>query len=209
MKEKFLHTCYALVLTFLISALFTNTNAQKETQIFGMAGYMLNSDVTVAKGELRFDNTVNYSLGFDVSIDRRMQAEIGWSMSPSYAKLYKSLGGIEELTSVYIHHFQAGALIEPNRKKDVSPFGLLTVGASVFHPADNGDDQWTFTFALGGGVKIYLSDKIGIRLQGRLIVPMILSGTSLWFGTGGVGVGVGTYTTIAEGDLSGGLFFRL
>ncbi len=205
-----LQSFFAVSLILLLSGFSSQTNAQKETQIFGMAGYMVNSDVTVAQGDLRFDDGVSYGLGIDVGVEREMQAEISWSMSPSYARLYKVAGGSTDLSEVTIHHFQAGALVEPNKKKDVSPFGLITLGASLFSPSKTtAVDRWTFTFALGGGVKIYVSDKIGVRLQGRLLVPMVLSGGSVWFGTGGAGVAVGTYTTIVEGDFSGGLFFRL
>lgn len=210
MNLKFLQPFFTLTVIFILIAASSQTNGQTETQIFGMAGYMVNSDVTVAQGDLRFDDGVSYGLGIDIGVEREMQAELGWSMSPSYARVYKVAGGSTDLAAVTIHHFQAGALVEPNKKKDVSPFGLITLGASLFSPAEkNYVDHWTFTFALGGGVKIYVSDKIGIRLQGRLLVPMVLSGGSVWFGTGGAGVAVGTYTTIVEGDFSGGLFFRL
>jgi opacity protein-like surface antigen len=210
MKLNILHSIFTLTLIFLLITVSTQTKAQKETQIFGMAGYMVNSNVTVAQGDLSFDDGVSYGFGIDVGVEREMQAEISWSMSPSYARIHKVAGGSTDLSTVYIHHFQAGALVEPNKKKDVSPFGLITLGASLFSPTEkNTVDHWTFTFALGGGVKIYVSDKIGIRLQGRLLVPMVLSGGSVWFGTGGAGVAVGTYTTIVEGDFSGGIFFRL
>ena len=113
-------------------------------------------------------------------------------------------------TDVLIHHFQVGALAEPKKGKKVSPFGLFTLGATLFHPTKEGyEDEWRFSIALGGGVKVDVSDKIGLRFQARLIIPMVFEGTSVYFGTGGGGVAVGAYTAFVEGDFSGGLYYRL
>jgi len=146
-----------------------------------------------------------------------MQAEISWSMGSSRVQLKKYYGGItppvtDEVfkTDMKLHTFQVGALVEPNKGKKVSPFGLLSLGASLFHPLDEKyNDEWRFSIALGVGVKVEMSDKIGLRFQGRLIIPMQFAGSSIYFGTGGGGVAVGAYTTFVQGDFSGGLYYRL
>ncbi len=56
-----------------------------------------------------------------------------------------------------------------------------------------------------GGVKIYLSEKLGLRLQGRLLMPLYVSGGGFYVGTGGAGVSVGAGVPILQGDLSAGL----
>lgn len=210
MKLNFFKSITTLVFALLLSAIIFQTNAQKKIEIFGLAGYQINGDVTVAKGELQFDDGMSYGLGIDIPVDRFMQAEISWSMASSNVSLNQYLGSNVTLTDLYIHTFQAGALIEPNKGKKVSPFGLLSLGATLFTPTDGKyDDEWRFSIALGGGVKVDLSDKVGLRFQGRLLIPMVFEGTSVYFGTGGAGVAVGAYTAFVEGDFSGGIFFRL
>ncbi len=197
----------ALVIFFL-SAFVCQVKAQNE--IFGLAGYLLNGDVTVAEGDLSFDDGFTYGLGIDIPVDRMMSAEINWSMSSSKITLYEYLGPTREISDINIHHFQAGALIEPEKNKKVSPFGLLTLGAALYSPVEsNIDDEWRFSVALGGGFKVNISDKVGLRFQGRLIIPMQFAGGSVYVGTGGAGVSVGTWTTFVEGDFMGGLYVRL
>ncbi|MCK7528585.1 MAG: hypothetical protein MZV64_69045 [Ignavibacteriales bacterium] len=76
----------------------------------------------------------------------------------------------------------------------------------MFNPkGDEYGDEWRFSIALGGGVKVYLSDKVGLRFQGRLLIPMQFEGGSVYVGTGGAGVAVGAYTAFVQGDFSGGL----
>ena len=210
MKSIFFKSVATLVIALLLSALVFQTNAQKNIEIFGLAGYQLNGDVTVARGELSFDDGMSYGLGIDIPVDRYMQAEISWSMASSNVSLDEYLGSNIPISDLYIHTFQAGALVEPNKGKKVSPFGLFSLGATLFTPTDGKyEDEWRFSIALGGGVKVDLSDKVGLRFQGRLIIPMVFEGTSVYVGTGGAGVAVGAYTAFVEGDFSGGIFFRL
>jgi hypothetical protein len=209
MNSRFNKSLFTISIIFAISISSIQLKAQGKTEIFALAGYLTNGNVTVAQGELKFKDNVSYGLGVDVPVDRTMKAEISWSMSPSQAELDQYLGETIQLTDVYIHTFQAGALIEPKKEK-VRAFGLISLGASLFSPSDSKySDKWLFSFALGAGLKVDLSDKVGIRLQARLVVPMQFAGTSVWFGTGGGGVSVGAYSSIAQGDFTGGLYVRL
>ena len=178
---------FNILALIIISAFILQTRAQ-QTQVFAIAGYQINSDITVARGDLSFDDAVSYGAGVDVEVQRGMQAEISWSMSASNVVLQEYLGPRVELGDVYIHHFQAGALIEPERKK-VSPFGLIGLGATLFHPTEiDYKDEVRFSISLGLGFKVYVSDKVGLRFQGRMIIPMQITGGSVWFGSGGAGV---------------------
>jgi hypothetical protein len=210
MKLNIYKTAGTVLVMLLLSAACFQIDAQEKAQIFGLAGYQINGDVTVARGELKFDDGVSYGAGFDIPVDRYMQAEISWSMASSKVSLDEYLGTNIPISDLYIHTFQAGALVEPNKGKKVSPFGLFSLGATLFTPTDSKyEDEWRFSIALGGGVKVYLSDKVGLRFQGRLLIPMVFEGTSVYVGTGGAGVAVGAYTAFVEGDFSGGIFFRL
>ena len=57
------------------------------------------------------------------------------------------------------------------------------------------------------------TDKIGIRAQGRFLIPITFSGAGMYcgIGTGGSGCSIGTsgWGTILQGDISGGLVIRL
>jgi opacity protein-like surface antigen len=214
MKTSFYKLFSTVIIVLILSAVSFQANAQSKPEIFGLAGYQVNGDVEVARGELQFDDAFSYGFGVDVPVDRYMSAELSWTMSSSKVELDEYVPSndpaLEFSTDVLIHHFQVGALVEPKKGKKVSPFGLFTLGATLFHPTKEGyEDEWRFSIALGGGVKVDVSDKIGLRFQARLIIPMVFEGTSVYFGTGGGGVAVGAYTAFVEGDFAGGLYYRL
>lgn len=60
----------------------------------------------------------------------------------------------------------------------------------------------------GGGVKIFPSERIGIRLAGHLYSTIISGGTGFWCGTGGCGVGLSGWG-VWQGDVSVGLTIAL
>jgi hypothetical protein len=136
MKLNIYKSVCTLVVTLLLSAACFQLEAQEKAQIFGLAGYQINGDVTVARGELKFDDGVSYGAGIDIPVDRYMQAEISWSMASSKVSLDEYLGTNIPISDLYIHTFQAGALVEPNKGKKVSPFGLFSLGATLFTPTE-------------------------------------------------------------------------
>ena len=88
-------------------------------------------------------------------------------------------------------------------------FGTVTLGAVRADPYKPGvGSEWLFGIGLGAGAKVFLSEKIGLRFQGRLLLPFAMSGGGMWCGTGtGCSVGLGASTTIAMGDFTAGLIF--
>jgi hypothetical protein len=207
MAFKYFYKNLITIFVFLVFVFPAVTNAQ--VQISGFGGYLLSSDVPVAKGDLKIKDAPNYGLGLDIKVERELKAVIFWTTANTSAELRKFTGETNFITDVSIHHFQGGGMYEPNRGK-VRPFFALTVGATLFHPTKKDySDEWRFSVTLGAGGKVYISDRVGIKLQARVLIPMQFSGAGFWCGTGGCGVGVGTWTQFVEADFTGGLFVQL
>ena len=70
-----------------------------------------------------------------------------------------------------------------------------------------------FSATAGAGLKIWLTDMLGIRLQGSMMMPMVFNGFGFGcgIGTGGSGCGTNVYTRITpfQGEFSGGLILRI
>lgn len=95
----------------------------------------------------------------------------------------------------------------------VEGFGGLMAGmviAELKNP-DNGreDSAEKFAWGLRAGGIFWASEKAGIKLQAQLLSAVQSMGGGFYFGTGGAGVGVGSYSTIYQFTLGGGLVFKL
>jgi len=63
--------------------------------------------------------------------------------------------------------------------------------------------------SLAGGIKINASEKVGIRLQARLLMPLWYSGTYFTVGTGGAGYGVSGGIYGVQGDFTAALVIKI
>ena len=195
-------------LIFLISLIFIS-DISAQTEIFGFGGYMMTTRVPVQKGDLQVNDRLNYGAGIDIEIQKGLKAELLWISEETDVRLRRFSGITEDLFDISVHYFQVGAVHEMGRGK-TRPFGAFTIGASLFHPHDaSRSDEWLASATIGGGVKVDMSKKVGIRLQGRILVPLIFSGGSIWVGTGGAGVAVGSWTPFVQFDLTAGIYIKL
>ena len=211
-----------LVVIFLYPAV---SSAQGKFEITPFGGYMFGGKLRTYQGDLKIDDNANYGLLVDIAIAKDQKFEFFWSQMQSYAE-FKPYYGYEELRAgfdVNINYYQIGTVREVNMDK-IRPFGAFTLGAVYFNPKDivhQGNnpqdyqlqDSWRFSVSLGGGAKIWLSDRIGVRLQGRLLMPLYFQGVSMYagIGTGGAstGISVGAGVPILQGDLTAGLIIAL
>jgi hypothetical protein len=89
-------------------------------------------------------------------------------------------------------------------------FGGINLGTMGLVPeASNYDDIWKFAFGLKAGLKYFFSDKVGMRIQTQMQVPVLYTSGSIWVGTGGASVGMSAGSTITQFGFSGGLIYRL
>jgi len=95
----------------------------------------------------------------------------------------------------------------------IEPYGGLQAGMAIFNVnnPDNGNSQNSTKFAWGAklGVNIWASEKVGIKMQTGLVSAVQSAGGGLYFGTGGAGAGVSTYSTFYQFYVGGGLTFDM
>ncbi len=205
-KLKFIP--FALLIFLISFACIPTTLAQ--TEIFAFGGYIVSSKIKAEKGEFSIEANPDYGLGIDIELRRGMQLEIIWISTQTHVTIAEPrLDEPTDLWDLNIHYFQIGAVLEMGRRK-TRPFFAFTVGAALFDAKDpDVNDEWLASFTMGFGGKYDFSDNIGIRLQARLLVPLVFSGGGLWVGTGGVGVGVSSWAPVIQFDLTAGIYIRI
>lgn len=196
---------------FLSSIIFLpNTYAQVE--IFGFGGYEVASDIQVTQGQLNIYSNPNYGAGISFEVERGVQAEVFWIGQQTPMELKRYNGLTEPLFDVGIHYFQAGAVYEFRQTKaqKAFPFTSFSLGATLFSPVDSDfSEEWRFSITFGGGGKFYISDRVGLRLQARMLLPLNFNSVGMWCGSGGCSAGVSSWATLLQADFTGGIFVRL
>ena len=97
----------------------------------------------------------------------------------------------------------------------VAPFFLVGAGAAIFTPDnselgldDELDSSTRFQWGIGGGVKLYVTDRIGFRFQGRYRPTNAGSQLEIWCGIWSCGV-VDATQYLNSGEFLGGVIIRI
>ena len=214
-----LGTCFLLTLMTASAGL-----AQGRLEITPMAGVSTAGGVDLnvdgpATGRESFSIGSGFSWGGTVGYDlsRNVQFEVQYtrqnsSLSPDFdidPSLPASVDlGVDQILGNFIFqtHVAGGG---------IAPFLLVGAGAAIFTP-DNSDlpgelelDSATrFQWGIGGGVKLYVNERIGFRFQGRYKPTNAGSQPEFWCGIWSCAV-VEATQYLNTGEFLGGVIIRI
>ncbi len=102
-------------------------------------------------------------------------------------------------------YWRVNEIVEPYLGAQAG-LGILSVSNK-----ENGNDESATKFAWGvkGGSNFWVTDKMALKLNLGLISVAQAVGGGLYFGTGGVGTGISTYSSMLQFTIGSGLAFRL
>lgn len=112
---------------------------------------------------------------------------------------------IADLATQYIH-INGLRLVPMNERTEGYVLGGL--GTTVYS-ATGYSSKWLFSIAAGLGARVHINERMLLRLQTRILIPMNFDYGSAYFGSGGAAVSVGGGTAIVQGDASVGLTMKL
>ncbi|MFC1764438.1 outer membrane beta-barrel protein [Planctomycetota bacterium] len=129
-----------------------------------------------------------YGLAIDWAAAENTQYEFFFSHQDTKLNSSNGLTPPEAKTDLNISYAHIGGLLNFGDDR-VSPFICGGLGLTHFDPQDYGS-QTKFSINLGGGVKFFLTEKIGLRLEGRGFGTLV--DNNVWFhsGSGGAAIGV-------------------
>jgi hypothetical protein len=198
-----------LLLVLLGGIFLTDARAQKNIEIGGFYGYTFNTRLRTYYGDYDVKDASNYGGQLSIGIATDMYLELSYNRMDSEVSYYYN--NLYEPLDMSTEYYQIGTLREIQAGPDnIVPFGLVSIGASRFNLKESyGDmtagDFWFMDVQLGLGTKILLGERLGIRLQARMGLPMSFSG--LYIGTGGGGASF--YVPMVQFDFTAGVYLRL
>jgi len=211
MKKRLTRIVMALVITMLLISV-QDLSAQA-IEINGFAGWQLGGKARLYDGDFQIDDAMNYGGKIAFGLSSSTYAEISYMRSDTEGRFYSYLGTQSDLIPFSSNYIHIGGLQELHYDR-ISPFVTLGAGLVVWSPKTSQLTSKTqFSVTFGGGLKLWLTDLLGIRLQGSMMMPMVWNGVGLGcgIGTGGAGCGGSVYTRITpfQGEFSGGLVIKI
>jgi hypothetical protein len=215
MRQRRLYFIGPIVILLAFALSGEAFSQQRQIEISPFGGYQWSTNTFTNGGELATKNAANFGGAIDIMVQRDLQLELLYIYSPMETRFVSQTIAYpsSQYTDLNVHYMQIG-YVRGFKKGKVEPFGAFTLGAVLFSPGefvlDNGkkitpSDTWRFAMTLGGGAKIFFSEKFGIRLQARLLIPVYFSGAGMYVGTGGGGLAVTGGIPALMGDFTAGL----
>jgi len=182
-------------------------------EIAAWGGYAINSDVNASATTLRIDDAVSFGLSIGARAPYGSLAQLKWFYSDPKVRLSgaSSSNDFHVMSNYLLLCGEKGI-----RRGKVEPFFWGGLGTGIFSPSGfnvggahySPDTTWRFAFGLGGGVKVWLNPKLGLRLGAEMLAPVLFDSSSFYVGTGGAGLAVSGGIPTVMGNFTVGLAFN-
>ena len=165
------------------------------------------------EGDFKIDDAQNYGGKLAVGIASDLFVEISYIRADTKGRFFPFSGEVSEYARFSSNYIHLGGLREFDFDR-VAPFTTVGLGLVVWAPKTSVLNTKTqFSITAGAGLKIWITDALGIRLQGGVLMPMVYNGFGFGcgIGSGGSNCGGNLYTRVTpfQGEFSGGLIIRL
>jgi len=192
----------ALMLAVIILA--ASAASAREFEITPFFGYQFGGSVeTFYEGryqDVDINDSENWGLMLNIGLSPTTQIELLYNTQDTKADANR----FDDSLDLNIDYWQVSLLWGFNPYEKVNPYIVFGIGGTWLRP-DGFSSLSRFSGNFGGGAKIYLSDRIGIRLEGRFYGTYISSSTSycdpFWC--------YGYTNSLYQFDVSAGLIIRL
>ncbi len=184
-----------------------------ELEITPLVGYTFGGSFEEGYSGADLDLEEGMSLGaaIDFPLDEGRQIEFYYSRQPTELEADGELFlDREALFDIDIHYIQIGGTYTWRDEGAVRPFIVGTMGVTHLDPEPSGIDSRTrFSLGLGGGARAYITERFGVRLEGRGFATLIDDDGSGVFFSGPTGLVVSVSSEIfLQFVFNAGVFFR-
>lgn len=204
-----------ILLALCFGLTIPTTLRSQDLEINGFAGWVLAGRANLWDGEFRIDDAMNYGGRMSVGLSTTTFAEVSYMRMDTEGQFFPyNIGENPSAKIPFSGNYIQVAGLQGVDAGPIFPFLSIGAGLTVWSPKTNQLNSKTqFSMSVGGGFKLWISEHIGIRLQGSMLMPMVFEGWGFGCGIGGGGTSCGSnvYTRITpfQGEFSGGLILKL
>lgn len=198
-----------LVLSLVLLPLFETMS--QGIEITPVTGYTFQAGFNILGGRAFLRDGQNWGGMMGFSLNQFMEVELGYNYmgTSAVARSVNLQENVDERTQVHYATIGVNRLIPRSEKLILFGGAKLGTGTLAF-PEANIRNITRFSVGFQGGMKFFPSERVGLRMQANLMMPIVGVGTNLWWSPGaGTSVGLTGWSPIAQFGFTGGLIFRL
>lgn len=178
---------------------------ERRLELTVLGGYQFGGHLDGFNGEYSLNDSESLTAIGNFTLRPGFQFEFMYNRQATQEQFRPFVGGIKQtLWDATVQYFQFGGLGYVDAGA-AEPFAVATLGWTDYGPNDpsvSGETKFSSTFGLG--TKIFPSNRVGVRLEGRLMMTFMETALGLGCGTGGCSGGFYGWGVL-QGALSGGV----
>jgi len=147
------------------------------TVSYRFGGTIDGRDNAFTRADLKVDDNASFGVTFDIPLGSNIQLELLANRQSSQLRFDRGLfGGTADVADIDVSYYHAGILWQWGDRR-VSPYVVASLGVANLNPDVPGaSTENRFSASIGGGVKVFVSDNVGFRFEGRGFVSDINGG---------------------------------
>ncbi|WP_291778373.1 hypothetical protein [Cecembia sp.] len=200
---------YSLIGIILFSFCLPSRGWGQQIEVTPSTGYTFGSGFDITGGRAKLEGNVNLGLFLGYTPKRFTELELSYNFLGTNATA-NSIYLTEDVVSrsqLHFVMFGVNRLIIINQQ--LTFFSGLKLGsATLGFPEGDFEDQSRFSVGVQVGMKYFITDRIGLRTQAHLLLPVISEGGSLWWNPN-TGIGISGWSPILPFSLNAGMIVRL
>ncbi|MCL6259044.1 porin family protein [Aquiflexum sp. TKW24L] len=203
MKKLLLLSLFTVISIFEIHA--------QGVEITPITGYTFPASYRITSGNARLGDGQNWGGNLGFSLNKNMEIELSYNYMSTRATASSPLITNRVDVRTNVHYAMIGANRLFPTSDAMTFFAGFKMGTGTLAFPDREYRNITkFSLGFQGGMKYFATERIGIRLQANLMMPVLAAGGSLWWSPGGgTAVGLSTFSPIVQFGFTGGIIFRL
>jgi len=188
---------------------------QPRFELSAFTGWSVNSDPDTTYGSVSIGDAQSFGASFAVASGLGANLELKWIyFQPTVQLVGYGFSLDSDRFDTDTHYFLIGGT-KSIRRGILEPFFGAGIGAVMYLPDNfelsgieyDPDTTWRMAFSLGGGLKLFVHEKLAIRLGAELLGTIYFYGASFYTGTNGSAVGVTGGIPTVSGNFTIGLTF--
>lgn len=201
--------------------LFATSGLFAQIEIGAFGGWLWTGKVPAWLQDVKVSDKGNFGLTAGYQFRDEMLVNFEWNHTENSVTFREYLigGGLGDVVNVplTLNYYMLGFNYLVTNNEPLVPYGIINLGimhgqSTTVNNIPGTSNTW-FVAGLGGGLRYYIGERVGLKLQARLLLPMQFGGVGFGCGIGtggaGCGAGVSTYTNIIQGDFTGGIILKL